>query len=120
MQEKPAPTTSPEADEPEEHSPNSFLKVLADIEAGDFAAEASEELAELVKLVRNRYGKGSITVKLDLEPKGNQIIIKPDITVKVPKVERAPSIKFSDDHGNLLKDSPDQKQFEFGRPEIAE
>lgn len=105
-----------------------FTQTLADINQGGLVAELSDELAALVKAIRNTGKKGSLTLKLELCPaKGNagQLGITPRVKCDLPKLDTSQDWFFGLASGDLSRHHPDQGELplrivERVDPEIGE
>jgi len=93
-----------------------FAQVLASISYGDAAATASTQLAELVKAVQEHERTGTLTITLEVKPRGKdsgQVEVTAKVTTKAPVRELAPSMFFTTEDGGLVRDNPRQKKFPF-------
>jgi hypothetical protein len=87
---------------------------LCRIDGGDLVAELNEELRDLNMACLTLNKKGSITIKLTLDPAGQaQVEIDYDITVKAPKAKRHPSLLYMSSSGQLLSRHPDQMEMDL-------
>lgn len=87
---------------------------LCRIEGGDFVAQLNDELRALNVACLTLNKKGSIAIKLTLDPAGQaQVEIDYDITVKAPKPKRHPSLLYMSSTGQLLSRHPDQMEMDL-------
>ena len=77
---------------------------LCRIEGGDFVAHLNDELRALNVACLTLNKKGSIAIKLTLDPAGQ---------VKAPKPKRHPSLLFMSSTGQLLSRHPDQMEMDL-------
>lgn len=91
-----------------------FIETLNDIRQGAIADEMGEQLADLVKTIRETGGKGSISLTLTIKPAGKtnteQLVVSDQIVVKKPKPEQGTSILFSTEAGSLTRRDPRQPE----------
>lgn len=91
-----------------------FIDTLNDIRQGAIADEMGEQLADLVKTIRETGGKGSISLTLTIKPAGktntDQLVVTDAIVVKKPKPEQGTSILFASDEGSLSRRDPRQPE----------
>tara|TARA_R110002167_G_scaffold91458_1_gene246128 strand:+ start:192070 stop:192435 length:366 start_codon:yes stop_codon:yes gene_type:complete len=88
-----------------------FIQTLSHLERGGLNDELTEELAAVVKAVRDSGKKGEVTLKLNVAlMKGTEdtVIIGSTVTAKVPQLDRPSTIMFSTFDGDLLRDDPRQ------------
>lgn len=100
-----------------------FTQTLSHLERGLLNDELSEELAKVVKAVRETGKKGSITLKLDVSlMKGTEdtVVLNSSITGKAPQLDRAQTIMFSTYDGDLLRDDPKQHSLDLKTVPVAE
>lgn len=92
-----------------------FLDLLAEHGRGGTHHDLTEEMHDLVAKVQETGKKGSITLKLTVEPFKNDdrgtVHVYADIAVRAPAADRKPSMFFAAD-GNLVRDDPNQTTFE--------
>lgn len=94
---------------------NFFISTLTDLAQGDLAPMLSEDLANLVKEVRDQQNKGSLTLKLTIKPAGGdgKVEVQSDVDLKLPKPDPGLSLFFSTEHGQLLRRNPNQRELPF-------
>lgn len=95
------------------HEENQFTMVLANLENGDVAHAASEQINALSELVEERQEAGKITLSITLKPfrEGAQTAVG-EIKVTDPKEEKKPSVFFCE-NGKLTRQSQKQDNFTF-------
>lgn len=93
-----------------------FADFLREQARGSTHDELSEGLQALVARVRDTGKKGSITLKVAVEPlpksDGSALVITDEITLKLPEHDRESSLFYADDDNNLRRDDPRQMRFE--------
>ncbi len=96
---------------------NTFDKTLREIRAGLVITELSQKLSELVAAVRATGKGGKLRLDLAIKPasKGETVcvMVEDDITVKLPKPERANTIFYSTEDNLLQRNDPRQSEFEL-------
>lgn len=95
---------------------NLFAKTLAEISHGDLQDQASEMLRELACAVRDTGKKGSITITLEVKPRGRdcgQVELSGVCAIKSPVPDIAPSMLFVSEDGTFHKDNPAQLKMNF-------
>jgi hypothetical protein len=85
-----------------------FLETLKEVEQGQFQAEASEKLTQLIKDVVAYGAPGTFSLSLKFSTKGNQVIIDGDINIKAPKPARSVTVMFATVDGRLTRRDPRQ------------
>ncbi len=88
-----------------------IISVLQNLRNGDCVFELSQELEEVVAAVGETGKKGSITLKLSIDPhKGDTLTldIEDKIEKKVPKKDKPPSIFFRGKNNQLQRQDPRQ------------
>lgn len=86
-----------------ELDPRRFSALIAGYELGSLDVEASEQLANLMHQCRARKGKGTLTLKLTLDPSnedGFEVII--DVEAKAPKAPRLARVYYATTDGSAL------------------
>lgn len=87
---------------------------LAKLRQGELVDELTTAMQKLVSVCADTGKKGSLTLKITLQPgKAGQIEIHDELVVKEPKQEKGTSIMFATPEGNLVRDDPRQKKFEL-------
>lgn len=94
-----------------------ITQVLNEIDKGRFAAEVSRATVELVTAIRATRKKGSVSITLEITPDKhdeNAVEVKPTFVVKVPRPTGRPAIFFVNEHGDLVRENPNQGEMELG------
>jgi len=94
---------------------NQLQNVLADLDKGDFLEQASEELAKIILAVRNTSQKGSLTIKIAVDPTGEAFTIGGTLSSKLPQRKPLSIIRYATDEGLVSLRDPNQGEF----PEVA-
>lgn len=95
---------------------NSFLATMQRHEGGAVLSEMSSKLAEVVRAVTERGGKGTVTLKLEITHAArgkSALVLTHDVTAKTPKDRPSGSFWYSTDAGALVKNDPNQKELRF-------
>lgn len=90
-----------------------FTDILRDIRRGRVVDALTEELAEVVRAVKDTDKAGSLTLKLDIKPQGKdgeQVVLSAKISKSVPMAPLPDAIFFADIEGDLLRDDPNQRE----------
>lgn len=88
-----------------------FAAVLQDINNGQVADQLATDMQTLVNAVREHGRKGSMTLKVEVQPrKGNTyaLNVTARVDTKLPAPEPVESVFFTDAEGNLHRDDPRQ------------
>lgn len=89
-----------------------FSQQIAFLSKGCLDAELTEELAKVIKAVRESGKAGSITLNLKVSMLNtrdeNAVKLTPVVTAKCPKMAPYESVMFSTADGDLLRDDPQQ------------
>lgn len=86
---------------------------LRDIRAGEMVEELTEELAKVVNAVLATGKKGSVTLKLNIDPasKGDAVVtITDDIKSTIPREKKAGTLMFALPSGTLQRQDPRQTE----------
>ena len=100
--------------------------ILAILEDGDFAHEATTEIENVLSKLRDlappkgKAVKGSVTIKLGFEVVGNQVEIAAALESKTPKATRGRSFFFVRADGALSTEHPSQISMFDGPKVVAE
>lgn len=90
-----------------------FTQTLDQLRYGTLAEELTAKLNELTAVCTNSEKVGELTLKLKLKPgKGGQVEVFDDVSLKLPKPDRASSIMFATPENNLQREDPRQKSIE--------
>lgn len=94
--------------------PKTFVQVIGEFAEGRTNDELTAALAMLVQSVIACQKKGTLTLKIAVEPNGeNTVRLVDSIEAKVPQKARGASIFFAGEDGSLLKRDPRQKELEL-------
>jgi hypothetical protein len=94
----------PEVDKPDARP---FTGFLQEQRRGALHQELSEALAETVAAVIEHGKVGSVTLTLKIKPTGDQMVqIFDGLKVAAPEGEKAPSIFYTDENGNVSRTDP--------------
>jgi hypothetical protein len=75
--------------------------------------KASSHWREIVQAVRDRGGKGELTIKLTCTgDAGKQVSVDCDVKGKMPLRKPVKRLLFADDNGDVVTMDPDQMQFD--------
>ena len=93
--------------------PAEFAAFLVQHLAGRAHEEVSAEFHQLLAAVNEHGKKGSLTVKVTVEPPkghidGAPVVISIDSDLRAPKASAPPSLYFVDDDGNATRNDPRQ------------
>lgn len=90
-----------------------IIEVINAQRKGRCLIEAQEQLQELVKACSDTGKKGKLTITLEIIPaETGTVVLRDDITTKLPKPERSSTSFFADEQGSLHRDDPKQPEFE--------
>lgn len=92
-----------------------FIDLIAQLNGGQHAVEATDTVNELVQGIRQTGRKGSMSIVIEMEPtKDNKdlMLIRVRVVPKIPKPAPKPAILFATDDGNLQSEDPRQMPFE--------
>jgi len=93
------------------------VELIRDHDKGNFACAVTRDLATVIEAVREHGGKGKLTITVSVElvkafgPRSMQVTMDHD--VKKPKPERKAEFRFATDDNRLVKNDPDQLEFEL-------
>jgi FPC/CPF motif-containing protein YcgG len=94
---------------------NAFLTMLGDLRKGLTVSELSDDLTDLIQLVRETGKKGAIAVTLQFTPAsgGESVLVTADWSIKEPKPEKDSTTFFTTDDNALVRHDPRQREM-FG------
>lgn len=102
------------------------LKILEDSplngENPGVLSEASSELKRITAAVRERGGKGALTITINVARDGEKLVIVPDVKAKMPKQKRHGATAYPLRDGGLALTDPNQSEMdldEVGEDEAA-
>jgi hypothetical protein len=94
----------------------SYMDTLLGLREGAAICDASEQLTELIKAVRETGKAGSLTITLKVRPaskgKTQVVMIDDTITEKIPKYDREATMFYASDENLLSKNDPRQLPLE--------
>lgn len=95
----------------DEAKPRPFADVLHDIDRGVTAREITEELRDLIHVVRHNGKGGSVSLTVHVAPiKGHadMVEIGAEVRSKKPRLKRPPAMFFVDRDSRPTRDHPNQ------------
>lgn len=99
---------------------SSIIDVLSQIRGGAALTDANKELRAVVMAVKSTGKKGSITLKIDIEPdKTDETVVtfQPDVTIKVPRKPYAKGLFYVSENGDVSREDPRQTELDLERAE---
>lgn len=102
--------TSTEVEKPQ---PRDFSLILIEQRKGALEADMTEAFAELLRQISATGKKGSLTLRLVVEPQGSiddAVTITDEIKVSKPVMKQKGSIFFVDADGSATRTNPNQEQ----------
>lgn len=109
---------------PEGRQVRPFADWLAEQRDGVLASELSAGLNDLVETVNVTGKVGTMTLKVTVKPTSKtgtgSVMVRDDITVKLPSAERVESLYFVDKNANLTRENPAQPRLPLRSVERAE
>lgn len=96
-----------------------FISLVNSLRRGMAQNELSDAIAEAVQRSRDTGKASSVTLKITIKPQGRdgQYSVIDEITSKLPKEEKAPTLMFGTPDGNLQREDPKQQAFELRKVE---
>lgn len=88
----------------------SFVEIISDLDDGRVVEELTHQLREVVRAARVSEKKGSVTLKIDIEPDGRQFIINASVKPTIPTPTPGMTMFFASDDGDLIKEDPKQEK----------
>ncbi len=88
-----------------------FATVLLNLSDGASHRELTENLRELDQAVQDTGKPGSLTYTIKIKStdvNASAVAVMDEIKLKKPEYDRAKSLFFADDHGNLTQNPPNQ------------
>lgn len=96
-----------------------FKDIIGDLDGGSVVEEATHQLRQVVRAARVAGKKGTLTLKIDVEPDGRQFVINAKVDAKLPVPAPAMTVFFADDDGDLTKSDPKQEPLRGLEPQSA-
>jgi hypothetical protein len=101
--------------QPETQHDDEFAVFLVQHSRGEAHAQISGELRELLSAVQEHGRKGSLTIKVSVEPPkghvdGAPVLVAIESEVKAPRPIAPPAMYFVDDEGRPTRNDPRQMQ----------
>ncbi len=101
-------------------APRRFVDVLQEMDHGKVAADLSDKLTELVAAVKTHGRKGSLSLKIDVDPRKQKqegfeiehLEVRVDIVLKAPDASHPASLFFVTAGANLTRRNPRQADLE--------
>ncbi|WP_105215742.1 hypothetical protein [Pseudoalteromonas sp. T1lg22] len=100
----------------ERHLITPFSQHVSYFEKGCLDEELTEQLAEVIKGVRETGRQGSLTLQLKVSlMKGSEdtVTIQSTVNNKVPQLDRAQTIMWSTHDGDLIRNDPHQQSLDL-------
>lgn len=100
-----------------------FLKLVADLEKGETAAELDAALAEVIAAVQLTGKKGSVSLKISIEPasKSAEVLgIEGEVKAAPPKPDHKLDIFFATESGELSRNNARQMSIDDLKKPSAE
>lgn len=110
-------TTHAQPETDTNHEVKDFAVLLMEHLNGRTHTEISHEIHALLAAVTAHGKKGSLTIRIDVEPSsavdGSPISIAFDTVLKAPKATAPRALFFLDENGNAVRNDPRQQSFDF-------
>jgi ribosomal protein S28E/S33 len=93
-----------------------FSQTLAYLEKGSLDSELTDQLADVIKGVRETGKQGTVTLQLKVAlMKGTEdtVTLQSTVTNKVPHLDRAQTIMWSTHDGDLVRNDPTQQSLDL-------
>lgn len=92
-----------------------FTGFLQEQRRGALHQELSDMLADTVAAVTEHGKVGTVTLTLKIKPAGDQMVqVFDELKCKAPEGEKAPSIFYTDEQGNVSRTDPRQGELPLG------
>lgn len=86
--------------------------VLDRADHGTFMNDANTEFEKVVRAVRETLGKGSVTIKINIQPVKNKtdgaLELRAELDSKIPRPGHSSDLWFSDEEGQVSRKHPGQ------------
>ena len=92
---------------------NQFLFTLQHARGGDMQFELSEALLECIERTMQTGKKSTLKIELNITRKGRHYYIADSHKTSLPLEDRAPTVMFVDDNGDLCRKDPRQREMEL-------
>lgn len=86
---------------------------LALLHGGAFIDEASDKMAELVKMVEETGKAGTMTISIAIKKAGGAMQIDAGIKAKIPEPKPDSTLLWATVEGNLVMDNPAQQKLDL-------
>lgn len=88
-----------------------LLEMLQELDGGHSMVELHSAIRETVAAVRSTGKSGSVTIKLQFDPKGaERVTVRDEIKTTTPKPDKMKTLFFVDDDGSLSRSDPNQPE----------
>ena len=94
----------------------SFVAVLQNQRRGEVLNDAADAIREVTEAVQLVGKPGWVNIRLNIKPASggdSALVVTDDVTTKVPKADKAGSIFYAGENGDLLREDPNQKTLEL-------
>jgi hypothetical protein len=85
-----------------------FVSVLSDLSDGEVNIELTRQLARVVKGCREANRTGAVMLRLSVKPVGDSVMIKADVSAKIPAAAANETVFFAGENGALTREDPRQ------------
>lgn len=96
--------------------PTQFSDLMTTVSGGEFDANVTSDLRDLIAAVNETGGSGTLTVTLKVKKEKRMVVVKPTHKTALPKPAVDADMFFVDEHERLTKDDPKQTRIKFASP----
>lgn len=96
--------------------PTQFSDLMTTVSGGEFDANVTTDLRDLIAAVNETGGSGTLTVTLKVKKDKRMVVVKPTHKTTLPKPAVDADMFFVDEHERLTKDDPKQTRLKFASP----
>lgn len=87
-----------------------LIDILNDLDGGSIIQEMTHQVRCAVRAARMADKKAVVTLKIEIEPDGRQLIVTPKVDAKMPIPATPMTLFFANDDGDLVKSDPKQEE----------
>lgn len=96
--------------------PTQFSDLMGTISSGEFDANVTKKLRQLIEAVEETGGSGKLTVTIAVKKEKRMLVVKPGFKATLPELGVDSDMFFVDENSRLTKSDPKQMRIKFASP----
>lgn len=93
--------------------PTQFSDLMGTISGGEFDANTTRKLRQLIDAVETTGGSGTLTVTIKVKKENRMLVVKPSFKATLPEPAVDSDMFFVDENSRLTKNDPKQLRIKF-------